>query len=87
LYGGNNGSGTTGSFELENARVAGVQNNGNYYEKVTGTDTFLISDTEHEHTLSGGISNSADPTQTFDNRTSYYALIYIIKVTDAGKSE
>ncbi|MDR1452384.1 MAG: hypothetical protein LBJ25_00205 [Candidatus Margulisbacteria bacterium] len=44
----------------------------------------------HTHIISGGsISGTVDSAGSgtaFDNRPSYYTLIYIIKVTEAGSS-
>jgi microcystin-dependent protein len=42
-------------------------------------------DGSHTHSFSGTTADNASANGAFDNRPSYYALIYIIKVTAAGE--
>jgi microcystin-dependent protein len=48
------------------------------------TDKTYVSDVTHSHTISAKI-DSAGFGASFENRPEYYALIYIIKVTNAGE--
>jgi microcystin-dependent protein len=43
-----------------------------------------VSDVSHNHSVSGSVDAAGSGT-AFDNRPNYYALIYIIKVTEAGR--
>jgi hypothetical protein len=59
--------------------TGGEEQNGNS----GGYGVMITMDATHTH--SGTTDNNSTTATSFDNRPWFYALIYIIKVTDAGK--
>ncbi|MDR1453127.1 MAG: hypothetical protein LBJ25_04060, partial [Candidatus Margulisbacteria bacterium] len=62
-----------------------IENGGVHSHTLSGSAT---DNGSHTHTITGGaisgtVSSSGSGT-AFDNRPSYYTLIYIVKVTAAG---
>jgi microcystin-dependent protein len=92
---GNPSKNLTGSFGVDDSMVTSAVYSTSEMMSLTnynydmgssyGGDAKKLSiDATHTHTISGSVSN-AGSSLPFDNRPSYYSLIYIIKMTNAGQ--